>query len=252
MKINKFFILSILCMNSAVGVNAKGQETDTGMRIENTEKMAQVGVMEVPKIKVSIKDLKVPEGKEVILDVHIVKKGEYLSKIAKREYGNKDLWTVIYSYNKFIKDSHWIFPGDKIVLPRIVDKLPDVPSQKKAGEEVDRNEEKRNYGNFIAPDDFEFVGTIVGFKLQKAINAQGDYLFIDIGKNVNLKRRQRLNIYRTSQYIAHPYTGEILGNVVELIGEIEVTADIEEKNATAKVIYSAGSVETGDMLLYKY
>lgn len=203
-----------------------------------------------PVIKITVDELDVPEGKEVILSVYTVKKGDWLAKIAEKEYENQDLWNIIYSYNKYIKNSHWIFPGNKLIVPVIVDKLPKVPevAPKKALKKV---EKLRDYGNFIAPEEFEFSGTIAGFKKQKAMHAQGDYLFIDMGKEHGITENQRLYIYRMSRYIAHPYTGELLGNLVEKIGEIQVMGDIEKKSATARIIYSDRSIETGDMLLIK-
>ncbi len=200
---------------------------------------------EVPVVKVRMDDLKVPDGKEVILGVYTVKKGDYLAKIATRNYKNKDFWKLIYSYNNYIKDSHWIFPGDKIILPLIVNKLPEVPEKEEAPEEVDN----RNYGNFIAPEEFEFDGVIADFKVQKAMHVQGDYAFVDIGKSDGIRESQRLNIYRVNRYIVHPYTGEPLGELVEKIGEIMVTSDVEEATATTRILYSDRSIETGDMLL---
>ncbi len=209
-----------------------------------------------PVVKQNIKELKVPEGKEVMLDVYTVKKGDYLRKLARKEYGDHELWEVIYGYNKYIKDPHWIFPGDKIIFPRIVDKLPEVPeaevSEGKPEEEKEEPVEEvdgRDYEDFLAPEDFMFDATVTGFKDANLLQAQGDYLFIDIGKNDGLKENKRLYIYRKRRRISHPYTGALLGQVVEKIGVVQVTADIETKTATARIIYSDFDVKKGDMLL---
>ncbi len=203
----------------------------------------------LPVVRQEIKEIYVPEGKEIILSVYTVKKGDYLSKIAKREYGDKDLWKVIYEYNKFIKNPHWIFPGDKIILPKIVYKLPEVPEI--VEEPLKEKEVKvpRIYKDFIAPYDFEFSAIIIGFTVNKYFQAQGDSVFIDIGREDGIKENQRLSIYRRGHSVIHPHTKENLGNVYEKIGVLRVTSDIEEYTSTAIVIYSDRHIKKEDALI---
>jgi nucleoid-associated protein YgaU len=52
--------------------------------------------------------------------IHIVSKGEYLSKIAGYEeyYDDQSSWPYIYIYNAAqIKDPHWIFEGQQLYIP---------------------------------------------------------------------------------------------------------------------------------------
>ena len=50
--------------------------------------------------------------------VYEVKSGDSLSKIAKREYGDANLWTRIFEANKdVLKDPDKIFPGQKLKIP---------------------------------------------------------------------------------------------------------------------------------------
>lgn len=203
-----------------------------------------------PAVKQDIEELSLPEGKEAVLDVYKVVRGDYFAKIAKREYGDYSLWRIIYNYNKYINDPNWIFPGDKIILPVIVDKIPPV-SEVSGKEESKETEidETRDYGDFLAQPDFNFEAAISGFKKQKVLHSQGDLVFIDIGRDAGLTENQRLYVYRRGRTIVHPYTGELLGDVVEMIGVIQVTSDIENSVATAKIVYSDRSVNKGDLLL---
>ncbi len=191
-------------------------------------------------------DLDVPENKEVILDIYSVKKGDTLISLARREYGDKDLWKVIYRYNDYINDPHWIFPEDKLIMPRVVSKLPAVPE---AEEEPEEEDQEREYNRFLAPLDFEFDGTIIGFKTSKILYAQGDYLFIDIGEYDGVSTGQQLNIYTQGREIYHPDTGAFHGRIVEKIGTVRVTGDIETNSSTARIVYSDGTVEEGYKLL---
>ena len=51
---------------------------------------------------------------------YTIVKGDTLSKIAHREYGDSKLWRQIYAHNKdTIPDPDKIFPGQTIVLPPV-------------------------------------------------------------------------------------------------------------------------------------
>jgi LysM repeat protein len=57
-----------------------------------------------------------PPGKKV----HIIVKGDTLWDLAGRYLNNNYLWPKIWELNKYIRDSHWIYPGDPLVLPEEV------------------------------------------------------------------------------------------------------------------------------------
>jgi nucleoid-associated protein YgaU len=49
---------------------------------------------------------------------YTVKKGDYLSKIAKEVYGNASKYNVIFEANKpMLKDPNLIYPGQVLVIP---------------------------------------------------------------------------------------------------------------------------------------
>ena len=49
---------------------------------------------------------------------YVVVKGDSLSKIAKREYGDANKWRAIYEANKdLIKDPDLIYPGQTLKIP---------------------------------------------------------------------------------------------------------------------------------------
>jgi nucleoid-associated protein YgaU len=51
---------------------------------------------------------------------YIVVKGDSLSKIAKREYGDANKWRTIYEANKdLIKDPDLIYPGQELKVPGV-------------------------------------------------------------------------------------------------------------------------------------
>jgi nucleoid-associated protein YgaU len=54
---------------------------------------------------------------------HTVEKGDWLSKIAKKHYGNANKYMVIFEANKpMLKDPDSIFPGQVLRIPNLEDK----------------------------------------------------------------------------------------------------------------------------------
>ncbi len=57
----------------------------------------------------------VPSGQKV----HIIEKGDTLWGIAGKFLNDNYLWPKIWEANSYIKNSHWIYPGDPVVIPGV-------------------------------------------------------------------------------------------------------------------------------------
>ncbi len=192
----------------------------------------------------------IPEGTELVLKAYEVKRGDCLWNIADLYYRDPFLWREIWTYNKYIKDPHWIFPGDDLIIPtyRKVEELAETPRELEVGLEELKPGAEYEKDIFIAPPDFRVDGYIAGVKEKKLMTAYGDLVFIDQGKKQNVKPKTRYIIYREGDEVIHPATGELMGIIVEKIGILEVTADIEEENSTALIIDSRKPIEIGDSI----
>lgn len=51
--------------------------------------------------------------------VHIIEKNDTLWDLAKKYLNNSFLWPKIWELNKYITDSHWIYPGDPLAIPQV-------------------------------------------------------------------------------------------------------------------------------------
>jgi hypothetical protein len=49
--------------------------------------------------------------------LHIIVPGDTLWDLADLAYGNPYLWPQIWNVNRYILDSHWIYPGDPLLIP---------------------------------------------------------------------------------------------------------------------------------------
>ena len=192
----------------------------------------------------------IPEGMKLTLKAYEVKRGDCLWNIAYQYYRDPFLWREIWRYNNYIKDPHWIFPGDDLIIPtyRRVEVSEEGPQEPEV--KLEELEPATGYERdiFIAPPDFEFDGYIAGIKEKKFMTAYGDLVFIDLGRRQNVKPKMKYTIYREGDEVIHPTTGEVMGIMVEKIGVLEVTSDIEEDNSTALITDSRKPIEIGDSI----
>lgn len=190
------------------------------------------------------------------LKVYTVVKGDTLAQISQKFYNDAAQWKKIHSYNKFIKNPHWIFPGDELVVPvdvpeeiakeEVKEEVPSapVPAAVPKEEPVKKVEED----SIIADENWEFDGYVSGEKDRKIIIGQGDTVFLDLGKKQNIKPLDRYTVYRKDRKIVHPETDENLGNLIRKIGVLEISTDIQNNTCTGRVIMAREPVLVGDMI----
>jgi hypothetical protein len=59
-----------------------------------------------------------------VAPVHTIVKGDTLWDLAAHYLGDPFLWPQIWERNPYIKDSHWIYPGDPVVIDLAVQEAP--------------------------------------------------------------------------------------------------------------------------------
>src|SRR5512146_2715176 len=57
----------------------------------------------------------IPEG----ASYYIIVRGDTLWDLSKRFLNSPFLWPQIWNENRYVKDAHWIYPGDPLVIPRV-------------------------------------------------------------------------------------------------------------------------------------
>ena len=50
-------------------------------------------------------------------ETHTVRKGDTLWDLANKWLGDPHLWPQVWDQNRYILDSHWIYPGDPLAVP---------------------------------------------------------------------------------------------------------------------------------------
>ena len=188
-------------------------------------------------------------------ELHVVVKGDTLWDLGAKYLGNPFAWPQIWELNKWVKDPHWIYPGDPILVessrttvtqpregdqqnlsPREVAELkPDIKRQvKPTQEEYAFTFQDFIQMPFLVPSTGEaYFKQIGAFKIvgqedkTRDLLADGDVLYIGGGSNQGVKAGDRLVVTKVvARKFYHPddeRRQKVMGDIVEQYGIIRVT-----------------------------
>lgn len=174
---------------------------------------------------------------EAATDVHTVKKGDTLWDICKTYFRDPWQWPRVWALNPHITNPHWIFEGDLVrlreaeapaalpVAAQPAASVEDVPVITVVGRRPP--EEKavllRRMG-LIEAADLAMAGRIDGSREEKIMLAAGDSAYVRFPQKQPLKAGERYTVFtvRRDTPIVSPETGQIVGYIVDLYGDIVV------------------------------
>ncbi len=207
---------------------------------------------------------KPPEG----VQVYTIQPGDTLSKIAQAQLGTWQLWPQIWDENPYIKDAHWIYPGDPLYIkkPQVVSehvplepeplppKQPEKP--KTGGMELEQEAPMPP----VSSDDVYCSGFITKhFKRphltilsaperERESLAQGDVVYLNEGKDEGMQPGMLFSILEPGQTVSHPITGRNLGRYVRRVGQAKVLA-VQPHASIAEISQSCDEIRYGDVLV---
>jgi hypothetical protein len=215
------------------------------------------------------KEIKVPEGSRT----HTVQKGDTLWDLSAKYLGNPYAWPQIWELNQWIKDAHWIYPGDPLIIDMgrsvaTAESVPESvaglqPDQRRANPSVGRRPELGfSFQDFIqlpflAPNGAEAyykeLGalTITSNKREdRQYLGEGETVYVNGGAEQGLKVGDRFLILKTvARKLMHPSVPKKnLGDVLQQVGVVRITS-LQPKGAVAVIERSLDSVERGDRLV---
>lgn len=211
-----------------------------------------------------------PEIRSDAPDRHIVVKGDTLWDISGKFFKDPWKWPYIWGMNKdSIKDPHWIFPGDVIVLDRASGTLRigqgGASSTSSSGNVVKLSPKMREDhsdhdaipsipASAIAPflsqplaieeGALQDAPTLIGAREGRVILSSHDIGFV---KNLPADKGSNWQIYRPGKTFTDPDTKEILGIEAIYLGNAEATsfADVSTVSITRSVL----EINQGDRLV---
>jgi hypothetical protein len=206
-------------------------------------------------------------------DRHVVVKGDTLWDISGKFFKDPWKWQYIWGMNKdSIKDPHWIYPGDVIVLDRATGTLrigdgpaPTAATAGSTGNVVKLSPRAREGhsshdaipsipANVIGPflsqplvvgeSALKEAPTLIGARENRVILGTHDTCFI---KGLPSGKSNKWQVYRPGKTFVDPDTKETLGVEAIYLGDAEVTdfADI----STATITHSIQEIHKGDRMV---
>jgi hypothetical protein len=215
----------------------------------------------------------VPEGTAY----YIVVRGDTLWDVSARYLKNPYLWPQIWNENKYIKDAHWIYPGDPLLLPKLsvvaegAGQAPPTGGPEGVGQEgapipgmVEPGAGEAGAAAALGPvteemslqcasyvvnsreDESLFV---VGSDQGNDKNAYGDrdLLYLNKGSNSGVKAGDLYTLHHVAYSVKHPVSGKKLGTKVETTGWVKVIL-VQDNTACAVVEQACLDIHAGDYL----
>jgi LysM repeat protein len=207
--------------------------------------------------------------------VYTIQKGDTLWALAKNYLNNPYLWPQLWEKNKYIRDAHWIYPGDPLVVGVKAEEVtppapppaaaPPVPpaatgqppgaapvagTGPAAGELLPVGTEDDIY--CFAYLDEKNTKPQLTIDSAEEIEYQDSYSTNDIvylsgGEAEGVKAGQEYFIVLPAHKLFHPATGAVLGTVMRYVGQARVLCT-QDHSATAEITASCDAIPIGAWL----
>ena len=202
---------------------------------------------------------------------YIVERGDTLWDLSKRFLGNPYLWPQIWDQNRYIKDAHWIYPGDPVVLPRVA-LISDRAGEAGAGElgpegagaegegpiagaprgselEAITEESTMQCGAYVISDleddSLQVIGSEQGS--DKLAYSDREVLYLNKGSNAGVRAGDIYTLHHETYKVKHPVTGKFIGHKIDTTGWVEVVL-VNDNTAIAVVTQACNDIANGDYL----
>lgn len=209
--------------------------------------------------------------------VHIIASGETLWSIASQYYGNPYLWPQLWEQNTYIRDAHWIYPGDPLLIQgesaaadvAAVDEMDIQPVVTSSGISASADlpmgvpialgtEADILCWGYLGQEDeylpirvgaFEDVELkyVEGARSQDTGAATGEILYIEGDGVEGLIPGETYLVVKPQQLVVRPGSRDVIGRHYDYRGQVRILCLIEGR-AVAYISQSCSTINIGDRL----
>ncbi len=176
-------------------------------------------------------------------ETYTVRKGDTLWGISSTYFRNPWAWPQLWAFNPSITNPHWIYPGDVLRLTQPGHETPApapvpiaVPHKLGVPATATRGSIYFRQIGFIEPQELRDSGRIVGSKEERLLLAYPDEAYVEFQANAPLEVGSRYTVYKPIRRVNHPVTGDYLGELVQIYGEVEVKGVTPAHVASVKIV----------------
>jgi hypothetical protein len=199
--------------------------------------------------------------------VHVIVKGDTLWDLAAHYLGDPFLWPQIWERNPYIRDSHWIYPGDPLIIDLAVQEAPvedyEIPVDDSVTsdylDDMSGVEEDVPYPLGRSADVYCFAElvedeSIFPFSIASAEQIQfqtqfseGNIVYIDGGVEQGVQAGDQFFVLHRLRPLKHPISETHLGTVYQQVGQLRILC-AQENTSIAEIYYACDPIVIGDVL----
>jgi len=207
-------------------------------------------------------------------DAYIIQKGDTLWDLAQKWLGDPFLWPQVWDQNRYIQDSHWIYPGDPLVVPGksvVITESGPPPGEETPAEVAEGAGEGEiaepaaaapappmilmadasdlYCSGYIDPDHQATALRVAGSEVvEREHPAQGDVIYLNQGRNQGVAPGAEFTVVRPVGEVVHPATEQDLGTYLRRLGKVRVML-AQEDTSTAVIEFACEDIQFQDQLL---
>jgi hypothetical protein len=207
-------------------------------------------------------------------DAYIIQRGDTLWDLAGKWLGDPHLWPQVWDLNRYVEDSHWIYPGDPLGVPGKPTVVPPggppaAPPAEETGATAEAPQEQPAAparplpppppapllpvadasdvycSGMIEPQHEISPLSLIGRETEREHVAQGDVVYLNHGRDQGIVPGAAYQLQRVAGPVAHPATMGGLGTMLTRLGKVRILA-VQESTSTAVIEQSCAPIQQGD------
>lgn len=175
-------------------------------------------------------------------EIHTAKRGDTLSEISQRYFGNTYNWPRLWSYNRQIQNPHWIYPGDHIRLREpYVQQATIAADIARLNPQIPPSTIFQRHQGFLLDDKTPAWGEIVGSHNDQMILSQGDEVYVQLAGERDYQVGQKLIVFEPRTVQAETDLPHVW-----IRGVVEIDRyNAKTKMARARILESMSEIHRG-------